>query len=53
MRAEAPVSCDKAKRELDWQPRPVEDSIREAAQFWVGLREARRKTKSPSDGSAG
>lgn len=53
MRAEAPVACDKAKRELGWQPRPVEESIREAARFWVGLREARRKTKSPSDGSAG
>ncbi|MBY0290232.1 MAG: NAD-dependent epimerase/dehydratase family protein [Mycobacteriaceae bacterium] len=53
MRAEAPVACDKAKRELGWQPRPVEESIREAARFWVGLREARRKTKSPSDGSSG
>ncbi|MDG5483162.1 NAD-dependent epimerase/dehydratase family protein [Mycolicibacterium gadium] len=53
MRAEAPVACDKAKRELGWQPRPVEESIREAARFWVGLREARRKTKTPSDGSAG
>jgi dihydroflavonol-4-reductase len=46
MRAEAPVDCSKARRELGWQPRPVEESIREAAQFWVGLREARRKTKS-------
>ena len=53
MRAEGPVACDKAKRELGWEPRPVEESIREAARFWVGLREARRKTKSPSDGSAG
>ncbi|WP_006242408.1 NAD-dependent epimerase/dehydratase family protein [Mycolicibacterium tusciae] len=53
MRAEAPVACDKAKRELGWQPRPVEESIREAAQFWVGLRAARRKTKSPSEGSSG
>ncbi|WP_333892000.1 NAD-dependent epimerase/dehydratase family protein [Mycolicibacterium gadium] len=53
MRAEAPVACDKTKRELGWQPRPVEESIREAARFWVGLREARRKTKTPSDGSAG
>jgi dihydroflavonol-4-reductase len=52
MRAEAPVACDKARRELGWEPRPVEESIREAARFWVGLREARRKTKSPSDGSA-
>ncbi len=42
MRAEAPVDCGKAKRELDWQPRPVEESIREAAKFWIGLRDARR-----------
>jgi dihydroflavonol-4-reductase len=45
MRAEAPVDCSKAKRELGWQPRPVEESIREAAKFWVGLREAKRKSK--------
>lgn len=38
MRAEAPVDHGKAVRELAWQPRPVEESIREAAQFWVGLR---------------
>ena len=53
MRAEAPVDCDKARRELGWEPRPVEESIREAARFWVGLREARRKSKSPSEGSSG
>ena len=46
MRAEAPVDCTKAKRELGWEPRPVEESIREAALFWVGLRKARRKSKS-------
>ena len=46
MRAEAPVDCGKARRELGWQPRPVEESIREAARFWVGLRKARRKSKS-------
>jgi dihydroflavonol-4-reductase len=45
MRAEAPLDCGKAKRELGWQPRPVEDSIREAAEFWAGLRDARRKAK--------
>lgn len=45
MRAEAPVDCSKAKRELGWQPRPVEESIREAATFWVGLREAKRKSR--------
>jgi dihydroflavonol-4-reductase len=45
MRAEAPVDCSKAKRELDWQPRPVEESIREAAKFWVNLRKAKRASK--------
>jgi dihydroflavonol-4-reductase len=45
MRAEAPVDCGKAKRELGWQPRPVEESIREAAKFWVGLRDAKRRSK--------
>jgi dihydroflavonol-4-reductase len=45
MRAEAPVDCSKAKRELGWKPRPVEESIREAARFWVGLRDAKRKSK--------
>ena len=45
MRAEAPVDCAKATRELGWQPRPVEESIREAATFWVGLREAKRRSK--------
>ena len=45
MRAEAPVDCSKARRELGWEPRPVEESIREAAAFWVGLREAKRKSK--------
>jgi dihydroflavonol-4-reductase len=44
MRAEAPVDCGKAHRELGWQPRPVEESIREAATFWVGLRDAKRKS---------
>jgi dihydroflavonol-4-reductase len=46
MRAEAPVDCAKARRELGWQPRPVEDSIRDAAKFWVGLRDARRKSNA-------
>src|SRR4051812_48274972 len=45
MRAEAPVDSAKAQRELGWQPRPVEDSIREAAQFWVSLRDAKRKSR--------
>ena len=45
MRAEAPVDCAKARRELGWEPRPVEESIRDAARFWVGLREAKRQSK--------
>lgn len=43
MRAEAPVDCSKARNELSWRPKPVEESIREAARFWVGLRAARRQ----------
>ena len=43
MRAEAPVDCSKAQRELGWRPGSVEESIRAAARFWVGLREAKRK----------
>ena len=46
MRAEAPVDHSKAIRELGWEPRPVEDSIREAARFWAGLRDAKRKSKT-------
>jgi len=53
MRAEAAVDCGKARRELGWEPRPVEESIREAARFWVGLREARRKSKSAAEGATG
>ncbi|SBS75439.1 NAD-dependent epimerase/dehydratase [uncultured Mycobacterium sp.] len=45
MRAEGPLDHSKAVRELGWQPRPVEESIREAAHFWVGLREAKRQAK--------
>ena len=46
MRAEAPVDCTKARRELQWHPRPVEESIREAARFWAGLRDAKRTSKA-------
>jgi len=43
MRAEAPVDHSKAVRELGWHPRPVEESIAEAARFWAGLRAAKRR----------
>lgn len=46
MRAEAQLDHTKAVRELGWQPRPVEQSIREAARFWVDLRNAKRQSKS-------
>ena len=46
MRAEAPVDCAKARRELGWQPRPVPASIREAARFWADMQAARRKAKA-------
>jgi dihydroflavonol-4-reductase len=43
MRAEAHVDHSKATRELGWEPRPVEESIRDAAQFWVSLKNAKQK----------
>jgi dihydroflavonol-4-reductase len=46
MRAEAPVDHSKATRELGWEPRPVEESIREAARFWAGLKNAKRSSKA-------
>ncbi len=47
MRAETEVDHSKATRELHWQPRPVEESIREAARFWAGRNGAARRV---SDG---
>jgi dihydroflavonol-4-reductase len=50
MRAEAHVDHSKATRELGWEPRPVEESIREAARFWADIKTARRNSKiAPSD----
>jgi dihydroflavonol-4-reductase len=50
MRAEAPVDHSKAVRELHWQPRPVADSIREAARWWVTVRAAKRSKRGAHDG---
>ncbi|OMC57795.1 NAD-dependent dehydratase [Mycobacterium sp. IS-836] len=49
MRAEADVDSSKAKRELGWQPRPVEESIREAARFWAALKGAQTTRKDTKD----
>jgi dihydroflavonol-4-reductase len=50
MRAEAHVDHSKATRELGWEPRPVEESIREAARFWADLKTAKRNSKAaPAD----
>ncbi|WP_343574983.1 NAD-dependent epimerase/dehydratase family protein [Mycobacterium sp.] len=48
MRAEAPVDHSKATRELGWEPRPVEVSIREAARFWANMKNARRNRNAAS-----
>jgi nucleoside-diphosphate-sugar epimerase len=44
MRSEADVDSSKARRELGWQPRPVEESIREAARFWNAMRTPPKNT---------
>jgi dihydroflavonol-4-reductase len=46
MRAEAPVDHGKATRELGWEPKPVAESIREAARWWVQLRAGKRRADS-------
>lgn len=46
MRAEAHVDHGKAVRELGWQPRPVEESIRAAARFWAGMRKTSGSSKA-------
>ena len=46
MRAEADVDHSKAVRELGWHPRPVEESIREAARFWAAMRTAGKNSKN-------
>ena len=48
MRAEADVDSSKAKRELGWQPRPVEESIRAAARFWAAMKTPRKDKQDSS-----
>lgn len=49
MRAEGEIDHGKAVRELGWEPRPVEESIREAARFWAAIRTARKSAGTASE----
>jgi dihydroflavonol-4-reductase len=50
MRAEADLDHGKAERELGWEPRPIEQSIREAARFWAEMRKPEKDAAaSPSE----
>ncbi|KLO32204.1 NAD-dependent epimerase/dehydratase family protein [Mycobacterium haemophilum] len=49
MRAEGEINHGKAVRELGWEPRPVEESIREAARFWAARRTARKSAGTASE----
>ncbi len=40
------VDCNKARRELDWQPRPVEESIKEAIAFYRDFHKANKNKHS-------
>lgn len=52
MRAETEVDHGKAVRELGWQPRPVEESIRQAARFWMSQRKAAKAAKAANGNEA-
>jgi dihydroflavonol-4-reductase len=52
MRAEADVDHGKAVRELGWEPRPVEESIREAARFWAAMRKPEKGKQEKQDTAA-
>ena len=43
MHVMSPMDHGKAERELGWQPEPVYDSIRKAAEFYLARR--RRRTQ--------